>query len=198
LVVEAAGLGLAAPELEALDGVGPQRERVGAVGPGRARAIDVADNVLALGAGAPVPLLALAELHAGGGAAGEGRVGARRAGVEERVHLGVALRTRFALHPRHVAAGVHGHGLGHGRGADANGDHVLQRAQGGAQRGRHGRGVRLLDVATLGARELPFDVGGSKLITLEPLLQAGGHLVGGYRRAWPVPVVQRHRDAAAG
>jgi len=57
--------------------------------------------------------------------------------------------------------------------------------------------VRLLDVATLGARELPFDVGGSKLITLEPLLH-GGHLLGGCSRAWAVPVVQRHRDAAAG
>jgi hypothetical protein len=192
LVVEAAGLRLAAPELEVRDGAGAKRERVGAVGPGRARAIAVVDDVLALGAHAPVPLLALAELRAGGGAAGEGRVGARRAGVEERVHLGVALRTRLALHPRHVAAGVHGHGLGHGRRADADGDHVLQRAQGGAQRGRHGSGVRLLDVA--GARELPFDVGGSKLVAPEPLLQ-GGHLLGGYRRAWVVPVVQRHRDA---
>ncbi|BAS73094.1 Os01g0608200, partial [Oryza sativa Japonica Group] len=203
LVVHAgAQLGVAAPELEAPDDVGAgQRQHVGAVRPGCVRAVAVLDDVLAPRLGvAAVGLAAVAELRARGGAAVERRVRARRGRVEQRAGVGVARRrggARLALHPRHVAAGVDDHPLRHRRRAEPDGDDVLQRVQGGAQRGRHGHLGRLAVLAggrAVAAGELASDVVSSELVTAEQLL-VGWPLLAGVgirRRAWAVPVAQRH------
>jgi hypothetical protein len=188
---------VAAPELEARERVGAHLQRVGAVRPGRRGAVAVRDDVLALGAGAAVALLL--ELRAGLRAAGEGGVGGRRGGVEDRVRLLVTLGARLAPHPRHVAAGVDEHVLGRGRGAEPDADHVLQRLQGCAQAGRHA-GVRLLDATGFsGAGDLALDVASAELVALEHLLQCWHLLgVGGHRGTWAVAVAQRHRGAVSG
>ena len=78
------------------------------------------------------------ELPARAGVARDGGVRGGLGRVEQGVVLRVAPRgvARRALHPRHVAAGVHEEDLRHGRRAQAHGDHVLQGVHGAAQVGR--------------------------------------------------------------
>jgi hypothetical protein len=186
--------GVAATEPEAVDGARRvQRQFVGAVRPGGVGAVAIPDGVLAPAApGAAIAVEMTAETLAGGRAATEGGVRGRPGRVEQLVLLGVARRggARAALHPRDVAAGVHEHGLGDRRRAEAHGDDVLQGVQRGAERGRDGRIAALCSSRAVQA--LPDAVGAEPV----PSEHVGrrGHARrrrGGQRRARTAPVVQR-------
>jgi hypothetical protein len=196
-LVDESGGAVAAPELEALDDVGRgQAQRVGAVRPLCGGAVAVRDEVLALRVQAAVALAA--ELRALRGAAGEGGVRGGLGRIEELVLLRVA-RSRgagSALHPRHVAARVDDHDLGHGGRANADGDHVLRGAKREAGAGRDGHG-RLLELLGAVSRDLGVDVGGTLLVQAEHFLQRR-LLFGDGRRARAVAVGQWQRGTIFG
>jgi len=183
---------VAAPELEALDGVGRgEAQSVGAVRPRRVGAVAVLDDVLALRFQAAIALVA--ELRALGRAAGEGGVRGGHGRIEQLVLLrGARLRgARRALDPRDVAACVDAHDLGHGGRADGDGDHVLCGAQGvaGASRDSHRRLLELFGDIIVSRRNLCLDVGGTELVSAERFLMRR-LLFGDDRRARAVTVAQ--------